>query len=184
MERVLRLARSVRLAVCAIAFIASSGFESMTGQATAENNSVKQLRDLGKRLAAAVLSHDVETILAYDRPDLRAEDRLAFQDSKSDTYCFIFDSSCTTIPSVYEILSRARRLDIEVQVLRGKSNSRYGWLLFFDGTKIRRSQLRSPSFLCQHSREIASWMFKRENNEWLSAHPPFDGETDTLCSPR
>lgn len=149
------------------------------------DNSVGQLRDLGKRLATAVLNHEIETILTHDRPDSRAEDRLLLQDSRSDLYCFLFDSRCTRArASVYKILSSARRLDIEVRLLSAKGQPLHGWLLFFDGTKISKSQLRSPSFLCQHVGQIASWLFKRENGQWVSANPPFDAETDTLCSQR
>jgi hypothetical protein len=147
--------------------------------------SIAELRALGTRLAAAVLSHDSEVILAADRPDLRADDRLALRNPKSDLYCFLFDSGCTTVKaSVYEILSRARRLDIEVRLFRENSQTVQGWLLFFDATRVSKSRLRSASFLCQHVGEIASWMFNRKDGEWVSAHPPFDAETDTLCSPR
>jgi hypothetical protein len=146
--------------------------------------STDRLRDLGKRLAAAVLNRDVETILAHDRPDLRAEDRLALQDSQSPLYCFLFESSCSpTRPSVYEILKRGRRLDIDARVLQDKSGALYGSLLLFDAAKIRKSDLKSPSFLCQHVTELVSWMFRLDSGRWVSAHAPFDAETDVLCSP-
>jgi hypothetical protein len=148
--------------------------------------SAKQLRQIGTKLAMAVLKHDTETLLAYDRPDLRGEDRLRLQDKKSDLSCFLFDRTCHANgrPSIHDILSGSKRLEIEVQVLRAKGSPPHGWLLFFDATKISRSRLQSASYLCQHSTEIASWLFKLEDNGWVSANPIFDSETDTFCSPR
>jgi hypothetical protein len=146
---------------------------------------MKQLRALGKTLASAVLSHDVETILAHDRPDLRTEDRTAFKNRKSDLYCFLFDSTCTTAKaSVHSILTSARRLDVDAQMLGNMNGIQYAWLLFFDGATIRRTDLRSQAFLCEHVGQIASWMFTLDKGQWVSAHSPFDAETDALCSPR
>ena len=42
--------------------------------------SVQQLRDIGATVAKAVLGRDLETILRYDRPDLRLVDRAALND--------------------------------------------------------------------------------------------------------
>jgi hypothetical protein len=188
MKSALQLALSVTFALNAAVIAAPTlvvfGWTMSTPVAQV-GDSVGQLRDLGKKLATAVLNHDIETILIHDQPNSRAEDRLALQDRSSDLYCYLFDSRCTTAKvSVHEILSGARRLDINVKVLTAKGQPTHGWLLFFDGTKIPASQLSSPSFLCEHVGQIASWMFKRERGQWLAATPPFDAETDTLCSPR
>jgi len=98
-------------------------------------------------------------ILAADRPDLRAEDRLALRDPTSDLYCYLFDSGCTTVKvSVRDILARARRIDIDVQLFHEKGQPVQGWLLLYDPTNVTKSRLRSPSYLCQHVGQIASWM--------------------------
>jgi hypothetical protein len=152
------------------------------------DESVRQLRESGRTITAAVLKHDIETLLAYDRPDLRDGDRLSLQDTTNELYCAIFDRTCETTghASVYDILSGAKRLGIEVQVLRSKGQPPSGLVLFFDATQIPKTKLRSASFLCQLQRrhQIVSWMFNLDENAgWVSAHPPFDLETDGLCSP-
>lgn len=160
------------------------GWTVNQGPKTAEE-SVPQLREIGRRIATAVLNRDLETLLTYDRADLRAEDRVSLQDPKSYLSCFLFDRTCREYrrPSTYDILSSARRLDIEVWVLRGGKLPPSGWLLFFDASRLSKSQLRSVSFRCRHTSQIASWMFKCEDGAWASDHPMFDFETDTLCSP-
>jgi hypothetical protein len=60
--------------------------DAFAHQAATRDEAAIQLRSLGQRLVAAVLAHDLETILAADRPALRAEDRLALQDQTSDLY--------------------------------------------------------------------------------------------------
>jgi len=135
---------------------------------------------------AAVLKHDIETLLVHDRPDLRDGDRVSLQDTKDELYCEVFDRTCHPLgrASVYDILSGAKRLEIEVQVLRAKGFPPYGLMLFFDGTKILKAKLRSASYLCQLERrdQIVSWTFALdEKGGWISAHPPFDLETDGLC---
>lgn len=177
------------LILAADAFTVTGAFGWMISQRSAAlDGSVSQLRDMGSKIATAVLKHDIETLLTYDRPDLRLEDRLELQDTKSNLYCFLFDRRCDANgrPSVDDILSSARRLDVEVQVLRGEGRPLYGLLLFFDATKVRKTRLRSASFQCQLSRrdQIVSWLFRLDDGAWVSAHPPFDFETDTLCSPQ
>src|SRR5436190_4780074 len=96
-----------------------------------------ELRTIGRQIAAAVLTHDIETLLKYDAPRERTDDREALQDPNSEHYCYIFSGDCLpTIPPVYETLSGAKRLDIEVMIWRGAGHQLSGWLLFFDGTKI------------------------------------------------
>jgi len=143
-----------------------------------------ELRSIGRRIAAAVLKHDIETLLKYDAPKWRAEDQEALQDPNSDRTCYIFSGACSpTIPSVYDTLTGAKRLDIEVMIWHPRGNPLSGWLLFFDGTKIQRSKVHLKSYRCAHAGEIASWLFKRENGRWVGAATMFDLETDTLCSP-
>jgi hypothetical protein len=159
--------------------------DAFAHQAATRDEAAIQLRSLGQRLVAAVLAHDLETILAADRPDLRAEDRLALQDQTSDLYCFLFDSSCTTVKaSVHDIFARARRIDVDVQLIQEKGKPVQGWLIFFDPAKVAKSRLRSPSYLCKHGGQIASWMFSLTNGEWVSANEIFDTESDILCPPR
>ncbi len=145
-----------------------------------------QLREIGRKIASAVLSYDTEALLAYDRSDLRAEDRESLRDTSNALYCFLFDHRCNanSRPSIYDTLSRSKRLEIDVQLIRGTGSPPHGWLLFFDASKISRANLRSAAFLCRHSDQVASWLFKFEDGEWVSANPIFDSETDTLCSPR
>jgi hypothetical protein len=188
MKHILLLrARLVGLRHAPVALMLAGMVSWTVGQRSSTlDESVQQLKDAGRRIATAVLKHDVETLLAYDRPDLRADDRSKLQDSKSDLYCQIFDRTCdpTGRASVYDILSGANRLDIEVQVLRARGQPLHGLILFFDATKVPKAKLRSPSFLCELSRhdQIVSWMFKLdEKGQWVSAHPPFDIATDSLC---
>src|SRR5207249_12165208 len=98
------------------------------------DESVRQLRDTGRTIVAAVLKHDIETLLVHDRPDLRDGDRVSLQDTKDELYCEVFDRTCHPLgrASVYDILSGAKRLEIEVQVLRAKGFPPYGLMLFFE----------------------------------------------------
>jgi hypothetical protein len=153
----------------------------------AQDHQVDQLRGIGLRVSKAVVERDVETILSYDRPDLREADRLMLQ-RKADLYCYLFDSTCT-LPnrlSVRDVLVNAKALRIEVQILDASNVPMHGLLLFFDQAVVTMQELSSPSYLCELSRrnQIASWLFKYEKGAWVSANPPFDLETDTLCSAR
>jgi hypothetical protein len=149
--------------------------------------SPERLRDIGAAVAKAVLDRDIETILRYDRPDLQEADRSALEDRKSDLYCFLFERSCgiDDRPSVRDILAEAGSLGIEVQLLDAPNTATHGLLLFFDTTVVDKSKFESESYQCELSRrhQLVSWLFKLEKNGWVSAHPPFDAETDTLCPP-
>jgi hypothetical protein len=134
--------------------------------------SVRQLRETGRRIAAAVLKHDIEILLANDRPDLRDGDRLSLQNTKDELYCAIFDRTCdpTGRASVSDILSGAKRLEIDVQLFRARGKRPYGLMLFFDATKVPRAKLRSASSLCQLAQrdQIVSWTFElTENGDWV-----------------
>ena len=176
----------IGLACIATPLMATVPNVAISQGSAALDGSVAQLRQIGTRLAMAVLNRDTETLLGYDRENLRGDDRLSLQDKKSDLYCLLFDRTCNANgrPSVSDILSRSKRLGVEVQVLRARDRPLHGWLLFFDSTTITQTQLRSASYRCQHSNEIASWLFKLEGKRWVAANPLFDSETDTLCSPR
>ena len=168
--------------------LVSADARDLRGQSTQKGDkALRELRSIGKRVADAVLARDIERILRYDRPDMVASDRMFLKDTKSDLYCALFDTSCITWGkrSVYDILRSAERLAIRVRDLgKGKDRIRYGLVLFFDAATIDEQRLASAEFLCQKSgKEIVSWTFKRVSGKWESAHPPFDAETDTLCSP-
>ena len=135
-----------------------------------------------------MLKHDIDALLAYDRPDLRDGDRVSLQNTKDELYCAIFDGTCRTTKhaSVYDILSGAKRLEIVVQLLWAEGKRPTGLMLFLDAAKVPKTKLRSASSLCELDQlgQIVSWTFELdESGGWVSAHPPFDLETDTLCSP-
>jgi hypothetical protein len=150
-------------------------------------SSVDQLRSIGSIVAKAVIDREIETILRYDRPELEKADRSALEDRKSDLYCFLFDRSCNVDarPSVRDVLANARNLAIEVQLLPSPNAPTHAWLLFFDTAVVDRRKLQSASYQCELSgrHQLVSWLFKHERDGWISAHPPFDAETDTFCSP-
>src|SRR5258708_7726734 len=58
------------------------------------NSALEALHDIGIKVSQAVLSRDTETLLSYDRPDLRDIDRGYLKDSRSNLYCMM------SIPSV------------------------------------------------------------------------------------
>ena len=145
-----------------------------------------ELRALGNKLARAVLSKDIKVILHHDRPDLVDDDRSLLDNKTSHLYCYLFDSSCMKPKgrSVYEVLSKAQNLTIEVKDLgKGKDGSRYGLIYFFDSKTVDPQKLALPDYLCEEGgKEIITWTFKRVKDHWESAHPPFDAETDVHCS--
>jgi hypothetical protein len=149
-------------------------------------NELDELRNIGDNVAKYCLAKDTEAILRYDRPDLADEDRKLLSDKKSDLYCYLFDTSCITWKgrSVYDVLRNARKLDIKVKDLgRSADGSRYSLVLFFDGSKITEQTALSQDFLCKKGgKEIVTWTFSRINGKWVSAHPPFDAETDVYCN--
>src|SRR5438270_4550680 len=62
--------------------------------AHAEGDRLRQdLRQIGEKVAKAVLDKDVPTLLSYDRADLRSADELALKNTKSSLYCFLYVSS-------------------------------------------------------------------------------------------
>jgi hypothetical protein len=178
------ISAAVHTSSWAMVSVSSSSASRSPNQSAA---SVEDLRHIGTAVAKAVSDRDIETILRYDRPDLQKADRSALEDRKSDLHCFLFDRSCGTDdrPSVRDILAEAESLGIEVQLLDAPNAATHGLLLFFDAAVVDKRKLEAESYQCELSRrhQLVSWSFKREQNGWVSAHPPFDAETDTLCSP-
>lgn len=168
-------------AVCLCALLTAQA----TQPAGAKNESVIQLQEIGHQVASAVLRLDSRTILSFSRPDLASEEEAAVNDPDGDLHCFLFEPTCPTIGhSVYGVISRASRLELDVRVFRDAKGAEHGWILFFDAAKIDRKNLQLTRFLCRHSTEIASWLFEKLDGKWVSAHAPFDFETDTLCPPQ
>lgn len=158
--------------------------KSGTGRHYASGN----LRKIGENIAKAVLDKNVEALLAYDRTDSRAQDEISLKNTKSDLYCYIFDSDCITWGdgswhSVYEKLSQAHPLEIKVSVSSSRYDRQtYGNLFFYDGATISAKDLHSQDFLCkQVPANIATWKFRLENGKWKAVTPLFDSETRGPC---
>jgi len=153
------------------------------------NNTSQGLRKVGEAVAKAVLDKNIQVLLAYDRADLRSADEVSLKNTKSDLYCYIFDSDCITWGdgtwrSVYDKLSQAHQLEIKVNVARSPYDRQlYGNLLFYDAAAVSDKDLSSPEFLCKEApARIASWRFRLEAGKWKPVAPLFDDETDSLCS--
>ena len=148
----------------------------------------QELHRVGETVAKAVLEKNIDTLLAYDRTDLRAHDAESLKNSKSDLYCYIFDSECITWGdgtwrSVYEKLSQAKQLEIKTSLVRSPSDQQlYGSLYFYDAKAISSRDLRSFDFLCKQApAKVASWRFRLENGKWKAVTPLFDSETLGAC---
>ena len=153
----------------------------------ARDNALEELRSVGITVSKAILETDIDLILRYDRPDLVGEDGDLLKNKTSHLYCYLFDSACIKPKrrSVYEILYNAQRLAIVARDLgRGNDGNKYGLLYFFDETIVDRKKLFSLKYLCEKGgKEIITWTFKHVKGKWVSAHPPFDAETDVHCNP-
>ncbi len=146
----------------------------------------RELNLIGEKIAKAVLDKDIPTLLSYDRQDLRPEDEASLKNTKSDLYCFLFDSSCiqgAKWRSVYYKLSQSRPPGIHVFLAKSRYDGHlYGTLVFYDRASITDKDLGSPDFLCKESpTRIASWKFKLEGGTWKPVTPLFDSETAGLC---
>ena len=144
----------------------------------------RDLRKIGEAVAKAVLGKNIQTLLAYDRADLRSVDEVSLKNAKSDLYCYIFDSDCITWGSgnwrsVYDKLSQAHQLEIKVSVTSSPYDRQtYGSLFFYDASAVSEKDLRSPDYLCKEGpANIASWKFRLENGKWKPVTPLFDSET-------
>lgn len=152
------------------------------------DSDTERLHQIGETVARAVLAKDATTLLQHDRSDLRAEDESSLKNTKSDLYCYLFDSNCISGKgrSVFDKLSRSRQLTIKVvDVGKPKIDGlRYATLLFYDKSSISEASLRSRTYLCKEGNtRIASWTFKLTDGKWVPVTPLFDSETDSLCSP-
>jgi len=161
--------------------------KSAAPRATASATS-QELHKLGETIAKAILDKNIETLLAYDRTDLRTHDAESLKNNKSDLYCYIFDSQCITWGdgtwrSVYEKLSQAQQLEIKTSLVRSPSDQQlYGSLYFYDAKAISAKDLRSFDFLCKQApAKVASWRFRLENGKWKAVTPLFDSETLGAC---
>jgi len=139
---------------------------------------------MGEKISRAVLDKDIPTLLAYDRADLRSADEVSLKNTKSDLYCYIFDSDCITWGSgnwrsVYDKLSQAHQLQIKVSVSSSPLDRQtYGSLFFYDAASVSEKDLRSRDYLCKEGpANITSWKFRLENGKWKPVTPLFDSET-------
>jgi hypothetical protein len=148
------------------------------------NSASRDLHQVGEAVAKAVLDKNIQTLLTYDRADLRAADEVSLKNTKSDLYCYIFDSDCITWGdgrwrSVYEKFSQAQQLEIKVSLSRSPSDHQlYGSLFFYDASAVSEKDLRSRDFVCKEGpAKLASWKFRLENGKWRPVTPLFDSET-------
>ena len=148
----------------------------------------RDLRKAGEAIAKAVLDRDIQTLLTYDRADLRSQDEASLKNSNSDLYCYIFDSDCITWGngdwrSVYDKLSQAHQLEIKASLWSSPYDRQlYGSLFFYDASAVAEKDLHSPNFLCKEApARIASWKFRLEHGKWKPVTPLFDSETRGPC---
>src|SRR6267154_78490 len=156
--------------------------------AARRNTPSRDLHKIGEAIAKAVLDKNIETLLTFDRADLRSQDEESLKNTKSNLYCYIFDSECITWGdgnwrSVYDKLSQAHRLEIRVSVARSPYDRQlYGSLLFYDASAVSDKDLRSAAFLCKETpASIVSWKFRLESGKWKPVTPLFDSETGAPC---
>jgi hypothetical protein len=130
------------------------------------------------------LDKNIQALLAYDRADLRSADEVSLNNTKSDLYCYIFDSDCITWGSgnwrsVYDKFSQARQLQIKVSVSSSRYDRQtYGNLFFYDAAVVSEKDLRSRDYVCKEGpANIASWKFRLEKGKWKPVTPLFDSET-------
>jgi hypothetical protein len=155
---------------------------------TRRNTPSRDLHKMGEAIAKAVLDKNIETLLTFDRADLRSQDEDSLKNTKSNLYCYIFDSECITWGdgnwrSVYDKLSQAHPLEIRVSVSSSRYDRQlYGSLFFYDASAVSEKDLRSPAFLCRETpASIVSWKFRLENGKWKPVNPLFDSETGAPC---
>jgi len=178
---------SVASMVMAYALLPPGQTQQRSG-APHRNSPRRDLRKAGEAIAKAVLDRDIQTLLIYDRADLRFQDEASLKNSKSDLYCYIFDSDCITWGSgdwrsVYDKLSQAHQLEIKASLSSSPYDRQlYGSLFFYDASAVSEKDLHSPAFLCKEApARIASWKFRLENGKWKPVTPLFDSETRGPC---
>jgi hypothetical protein len=153
-----------------------------------KNTPGRDLHKIGEAIAKAVLDKNIETLLTFDRADLRSQDEVALKNAKSNLYCYIFDSECITWGdgnwrSVYDKLSQAHPLEIKVSIASSRYDRQtYGNLFFYDASAVSEKDLRSKDFLCKETpANIASWKFRLESGKWKAVTPLFDSDTGGSC---
>jgi len=176
------------IAVAGLFFPIDAHQAQQKSSAARRNTPSRDLRKIGEAIAKAVLDKNIETLLTFDRADLRSQDEAALKNTKSNLYCYIFDSECITWGdgnwrSVYDKLSQAHPLEIKVSVSSSRYDRQlYGSLLFYDASAVSERDLRSPAFLCKGTpASIASWKFRLEGGKWKPVTPLFDSETGAPC---
>jgi len=166
-------------------FLPTQAHQAQQKSSTARRNTPsRDLHKIGEAIAKAVLDKNIETLLTFDRADLRSQDEESLKNTKSNLYCYIFDSECITWGggnwrSVYEKLSQAHPLEIKVSVSSSRYDRQmYGSLLFYDASAVSEKDLRSAAFLCKETpASIVSWKFRLESGKWKPVTPLFDSET-------
>jgi len=160
------------------------GHAQQKSGARRRNSASRDLHQVGEAVAKAVLDKNIQTLLSYDRADLRSADQVSLKNTKSDLYCYIFDSDCITWGdgtwrSVYEKFSQAHELEIKVSLSRSPSDHQlYGSLFFYDAAAVSEKDLRSRDFVCKEGpAKLASWKFRLEKGKWRPVTPLFDSET-------
>jgi hypothetical protein len=171
---------------CGISVAASrpQAKQTKASNAAPPNMAGRNLHLLGEKISKAVLEKNIPALLSFDRADLRSADEVSLKNTKSDLYCYIFDSECITWGdgtwrSVYDKLSQARQLHIRVTVSSSPYDRQtYGNLFFYDASAVSEKDLRSRDVLCKEGpANIASWKFRLEKGKWKPVTPLFDSET-------
>jgi hypothetical protein len=119
MWKSIKVRTRVVLAALTLSAVLATSQQSSSNGSVELTSSLKELQKIGIKVRDAVLSKDIETLLSFDRPDVREIDRARLKDTSSDLYCMMFDTKCITWGhrSVYDILRTARELRIEAQDL-------------------------------------------------------------------
>src|SRR5882757_2594862 len=170
-------------------FLPTQAHQASQKSSTARKNTPsRDLHKIGEAIAKAVLDKNIETLLTFDRADLRSQDEESLKNTKSNLYCYIFDSECITWGdgnwrSVYDKLSQANPLEIKVSVSSSRYDRQtYGSLFFYDASAISEKDLRSAAFLCKETpASVVSWKFRLESGKWKPVNPLFDSETGAPC---
>ena len=146
---------------------------------------IQKLNSIGEEISAALLRRDTSVILKYDRPDLREEDSQLLGDNKSDLHCYLFETDCIQwqARSVYDQIREMSRPAVAVKRWGKSADGDPTYLLvFYDKAKINGNGKLSGRFICDHLRNgVVTWTFAYVKGQWVSEHPPFDAEVDSVC---
>src|SRR5260370_13154860 len=86
----------VSVAISGVFFPSSAHQAQQKSSAARRNTPSRDLHKIGEAIAKAVLDKNIETLLTFDRADLRSQDEASLKNTKSNLYCYIFDSESTT----------------------------------------------------------------------------------------